>query len=158
MFFDGVRVPLANVLGTLHEGWTVAMAAMSYERGLFVLERQIRLGRRLADLASTLIADGRSAASAETIGRLHARLEMLRSQVYATVAGQDAGSLPAGSTSVDKLVLAEVYQDLFGSAFDLLADAPYPPEDAWAHDLIPLAINFLAAGTSTYCSIRRRGR
>ena len=42
VFFDDVRVPAGNVLGGLHNGWRVAMAAMQYERGLFVLERQIR--------------------------------------------------------------------------------------------------------------------
>ena len=54
VFFDEVRVPVANVLGGIDNGWKVSMAAMTYERGLFVLERSIRLHRRLADLARAL--------------------------------------------------------------------------------------------------------
>ena len=44
MFFEGVRVPRENLLGELHEGWQIAVAALQNERGiLYVVGMQIAL-------------------------------------------------------------------------------------------------------------------
>ena len=123
VFFDDVRVPVNNVLGGINNGWRVAMEAMAYERGLFVLERQIRLRMRLAELVGRLTRDGVVDEHLERLGELVADLDLLQGQVYRTLAGQISRDLPAGSTSVDKLHLAEVYQQLYAAAFDVLGEA-----------------------------------
>jgi len=47
VFFENVRVPKANLLGALHEGWQVAVAALQNERGiLYVLGMQILLAEQ----------------------------------------------------------------------------------------------------------------
>jgi alkylation response protein AidB-like acyl-CoA dehydrogenase len=44
VFFENVRVPKENLLGELHEGWQVAVAALQNERGiLYVVGMQILL-------------------------------------------------------------------------------------------------------------------
>ena len=44
IFFENVRVPRANLLGELHGGWPVAVAALQNERGiLYVVEMRIQL-------------------------------------------------------------------------------------------------------------------
>jgi alkylation response protein AidB-like acyl-CoA dehydrogenase len=44
VFFENVRVPKANLLGGLHEGWQVAVSALQNERGiLYVVGMQILL-------------------------------------------------------------------------------------------------------------------
>ena len=44
VFFEGVRVPKENLLGALHDGWRVAVAALQNERGiLYVVGQQIHL-------------------------------------------------------------------------------------------------------------------
>ena len=44
VFFENVRVPRANLLGELHAGWQVAVAALQNERGiLYVVGMQIQL-------------------------------------------------------------------------------------------------------------------
>ena len=148
VFFDDVRVPTANVIGDLNEGWRIAMHAMGYERGLFVLERMIRLRRRLGDLVEELRVVGAAESAAGPIGRLHAHLEVLRAQVYRTLAAQRDDSLEPGSTSIDKLFMSELYQELFATAFDQLGEAPAITDDGWARDLLESRSVTIYSGTS----------
>ena len=149
VFFDDVAVPIDNVLGDLNGGWRVAMEAMSYERGLFVLERQIKLQMRLRDLIKRLTTSESASANHEAIGSVKADLDLLQGQVYRTLAGQLAEDLPAGSTSVDKLHLANVYQDLFTTAFDILGDEVATGDEGdWMHDLLESRSVSIYSGTS----------
>jgi alkylation response protein AidB-like acyl-CoA dehydrogenase len=147
VFFDEVRVPIANVLGDINGGWGVAMAAMRYERGLVVLERQVRLRRRLEDLTDELRAAGRMAEAADRIGRVAAKLDVLQAQAYRTLGAQVAGDLAPGATSVDKLFLAEVYQELFSVAYDLLGPDMVSTQE-WADDLLESRSVSIYSGTS----------
>jgi alkylation response protein AidB-like acyl-CoA dehydrogenase len=149
VFFDEVRVPIANVLGGLHQGWRVSMKAMGYERGIFVLERSIRLRRRLTELARRARDEGRvDRAALAAIGRVHASLEMLTAQAYRTLAEQQSGTLLPGATSVDKLYLAEVYQDLFATAAEILGPEVTLRDDGWTHDLLESRSVSIYSGTS----------
>ena len=47
--FD-VRIPLTNVVGDVGEGWSVAMATLSFERGTAFTANQVRLAKILEDL------------------------------------------------------------------------------------------------------------
>jgi alkylation response protein AidB-like acyl-CoA dehydrogenase len=138
VFFDDVRVPAENVIADVGAGWKVAMQMLSYERGLFVLERQIRLRSRLDELADAMIAAGREHDSAvqERLGSLYVQLELLEAQVYRTIAAQRAGTLRPGATSVDKLLLSHVYQELFATAADLLGPDVARGANDWTHDLL----------------------
>ena len=149
VFFDEVRVPIANVLGGLNQGWRVSMNAMGYERGIFVLERSIRLRRRLAELARRALEEDKADRAAMVgIGRVHASLEMLTAQAYRTLVQQQAGTLAPGATSVDKLYLAEVYQDLFATAVEILGPEVTLTEDGWTHDLLESRSVSIYSGTS----------
>jgi alkylation response protein AidB-like acyl-CoA dehydrogenase len=54
VFYDEVRIPRANIVGQLNDGWNVAMSTLSFERGTAFLSEQVRLTRlveQLIDLA-----------------------------------------------------------------------------------------------------------
>lgn len=149
VFFDDVVIPIENVLGTLDGGWRVAMEAMSYERGLFVLERQIKLQMRLGDLVERLARSDSEQTDHAAIGSVKADLDLLQGQVYRTLAGQLEGDLPPGSTSVDKLHLANVYQHLFTTAYDILGDKVATGDTGdWMHDLLESRSVSIYSGTS----------
>ena len=146
VFFDGVEVPLENVLGGLGNGWDVSMEAMAYERGLFVLERTTGLRRRLADLVDRLDALGKIEGAVASLGVLESKLDLLDAQVFRTLGHQENGTLVPGASSVDKLFLADVYQDIFATAFDHLSGEGL--DDGWIHDLLESRSVSIYSGTS----------
>jgi alkylation response protein AidB-like acyl-CoA dehydrogenase len=149
VFFDDVRVPAANVLGKPDHGWQVAMAAMGFERGLFVLERSTRLLRRFGDLVRTLRESGvQDDDVAARLGVLRAHLDVLQARVYSTLAAQVDGTLRPGATSVDKLLLTVADQELFATAFDLLGDDAAFADHNWSHDLMVSRSVSIYSGTS----------
>ena len=50
VFYDDVRIPLGNVVGDVGEGWSVAMATLSFERGTAFTANQVRLAKIIEDL------------------------------------------------------------------------------------------------------------
>jgi acyl-CoA dehydrogenase len=62
VFFDDVRVPLANVLGEIHAGWGIAKALLGYERSM-VGES---FGGQLAGAEDSLVALAREVLGAAT--------------------------------------------------------------------------------------------
>jgi alkylation response protein AidB-like acyl-CoA dehydrogenase len=150
VFFEDVRVPVTDVIGAVGEGWRVAMQMLSYERGLFVLERQIRLRRRLDELAQRVIDRGldRDPSVQERIGRVHIELQLLEAQVYRTLAAQLSGTLRPGATSIDKLLLSHVYQELFALAADLIGPHDAMTMNEWTHDLLESRAVSIYGGTT----------
>jgi alkylation response protein AidB-like acyl-CoA dehydrogenase len=146
VFFDDVRVPSGAVLGAEGEGWAVAMSMLGYERGLLMFERQIRLRRRLDELADELVAQGRDgdASVCERLGRVVADLDVLEAQALRTLESSRRGTDRPGATSVDKLLLSHAYQSLFATAADLLGPDVARLENEWTHDLLE------SRGTSIY--------
>src|SRR5436190_22497295 len=52
VFYDHVKIPLRNVVGRPNDGWRVAMATLSFERGTAFLAEQVRLSRRVDELVA----------------------------------------------------------------------------------------------------------
>jgi alkylation response protein AidB-like acyl-CoA dehydrogenase len=147
VFLYDVEIPVENVIGALGDGWKVAMQMLSYERGLFVLERQIRLRRRLDELVA-LVTGADDDAVRERIGRLHSQLVILSAQVYRTLAAQRAGTLRPGATSVDKLLMSNAYQELFSVAVDALGPDVGLGMNEWTHDLLESRATSIYSGST----------
>ncbi|OFV89998.1 MAG: hypothetical protein A3J75_06905 [Acidobacteria bacterium RBG_16_68_9] len=129
-FFDSVRVPLANVLGGLNEGWGVTATALSHERGTLAFHRHAMIRvelDELIDLACRLTRSARPVVEEpllrQRLAQCHSELEMLRWTLYRNLTRQLRGE-PAGSEgSIVKLYWSELYQRITGLALEILGPA-----------------------------------
>jgi alkylation response protein AidB-like acyl-CoA dehydrogenase len=118
VFFDEVRVPKANVLGTIDDGWTVAKYLLEFERGggasspgLQVMAEKI--SRVAADMpgpdGGRLIDDP---AFARKLADAQIRTEVLEILEYRVLAAVSEGKNPGTSSSMLKVIATELSQTL----------------------------------------------
>ncbi len=128
VFFNSVRVPLANVLGPLHDGWKVAKSTLGYERvgqsRTHRIERRLAILVRMAQQENALTSKGFSDSYvADRIVRFAAQVEALRQiSAQATAAGV-RGISPGPEASVAKLLTSEVDQAMANFGLDLAGPA-----------------------------------
>jgi alkylation response protein AidB-like acyl-CoA dehydrogenase len=127
VFFDEVRVPKANLVGQLHQGWQVAMTTLAFERvGLGNVYQFDRLIRELTSLARGRQIDGRPAIEHGSIRQRLAQLaieaQALRCTQYRHVTRRMRGE-PGPEASVAKLFGTELNLRIMALASDLLGEA-----------------------------------
>lgn len=153
-FYDEARVPLANVVGGLNNGWSVAMSTLGFERGTAQIKDQIRY----AFLVEQMIESARDRYGAEYIGhdefgsrlaQLRADMAAARAMTYMVVsrARQDIGG---SLSSLMRAMVGDVQQRVRRLAFDIIgADALENPEDDdWVYFYLRSFAQTIAAGTS----------
>jgi alkylation response protein AidB-like acyl-CoA dehydrogenase len=162
VFFDEVRVPVANRVGAENDGWRVTMVTLSFERGTaFISEmlQSMELARDLATLAKQITRGGASAwddaGLRRDIGRICAELEALWALTKRNVSQAQRTGLVGPGGNVFKLAYAELRQRLGDTAMHLLDRASLSideigelPTHAHVHGRIHALSLGIAAGTS----------
>jgi alkylation response protein AidB-like acyl-CoA dehydrogenase len=129
VFYDEVRIPLTNVVGTVNDGWSVAMSTLSFERGTAFTLSQVRLAHTVEDLIGAAREhtgpDGRRPAIADEefarrLATARAEVAALRAMTYAVISRSARQGTPGPEGSIVKLYYAEVAQRVYRLAFDLL--------------------------------------
>ena len=136
VFFDGCRVHESNLLGGEGDGWSVAMATTSSERGLNLRApgRFLAAADRLVGLCRESMAAGDERVDAGLVDEVVAALigaRAYRWQTYRTAARLEAGGLLGSASSMMKVFWSELDLELhatalrlLGSRGELVADAP----------------------------------
>jgi alkylation response protein AidB-like acyl-CoA dehydrogenase len=134
VFLDDVFVPDRDVLGKVHDGWSVAMATAGSERGLTLRSpgRFVATARRLVDLYRR--ESGRRAVD-PTLGDAVVRAWM-EAEAYAlytlqTVAKLDGGGSIGAEASVNKVFWSEMDVRLHETAMRLLGPHAELADEAW---------------------------
>jgi alkylation response protein AidB-like acyl-CoA dehydrogenase len=131
VFYDEVRIPLANVVGELHDGWSVAMSTLAFERGTAFTLSQVRLAstvEHLIELAKEQTGpDGRRPAIADEelarrLATARAEVAALRALTYAGISRSARQGTPGPEGSITKLYYADLAQRVYKVAFDVLGD------------------------------------
>jgi alkylation response protein AidB-like acyl-CoA dehydrogenase len=131
VFYDEVRIPRANVVGEIDQGWKVAMSTLSFERGTAFLAEQVRLSRvveELIDLARVTPLSGGSQRQvaleddeiARRLARFQAEVDALRAMTYRSVSRTARTGMPSAEGSLIRLFFSELQQRVNALAMEIL--------------------------------------
>ena len=110
IFFDAVRVPKSNVIGTIDDGWTVAKYLLEFERGGGAAAPALQvMAESIAQHAGQLLDEPAFAAKLADARIRTDVLEILEYRVLATVA---EGRNPGAASSMLKILSTELSQQL----------------------------------------------
>jgi alkylation response protein AidB-like acyl-CoA dehydrogenase len=163
VFYDNVRIPLANVVGKLNDGWRVAMATLSFERGTAFMSEQVRLARRLDALVEVArgvpASDGRPRAVdddeiARRLALAAAEVEAMRAMTYRSLSLAARTGMPGAEASMIRLFFSELVQRIDVLAMDILGpaalggfDAAGAPSGEWSERYLTGLSQTIGGGT-----------
>jgi len=161
VFYDEVRIPRSNVVGEVGDGWSTALATLSFERGIGFIGDQLDLYERVQraiGLAKQLrLDDGRMAIEhdgfAERLASLKADTMAIRAMTLANLAETDRTGVPGPKSSLMKLMvtsthkaLGELVAEMLGWEFlEFDGDRTSHP---WTWDFLWSWVFTIAGGTS----------
>ncbi len=131
VFYDEVRIPRANIVGKMNDGWKVAMSTLSFERGTAFLAEQVRLERLVEELVTLaretpLVTSSRREMALEDeeiarrLARAKADVEALRAMTYRSVSRTARTGMPSSEASLIRLFFSELQQRIHALAIDIL--------------------------------------
>ncbi|HEX6897786.1 MAG TPA: acyl-CoA dehydrogenase [Bryobacteraceae bacterium] len=163
IFFRDVRVPAANVLGQVGDGWNVAIGTLAHERATLGAGVQITLKRqfdRLVELSRTTIRNGKPAAEdpviRQKLGQCYTDIEVMRLNQMRAISRINQKGVPGPEGSVLKIFWAELNQrfqqiatEVLGPYATLTKGGPHAIDDGqWAYSFLRARGNTIEAGTS----------
>jgi alkylation response protein AidB-like acyl-CoA dehydrogenase len=141
VFFDHVRVPKTQLLGTLNAGWRIAMTTLTHERGSASFGTQVNIRRHLhtiIEVAKTVWRNGQALSQdpivRQKLAEAYIRCDVMRLNNYRTITSHLRGQAPGPEASLDKLYWSEMHQyiqevgqEILGVYSQLSPESPYYP-------------------------------
>ena len=130
-FWEDVRVPLTNVVGGLHNGWSLITNQLNHERVTLcspgIIERA--LGDVRAWAQQSTLDDGRRVIDQEwvriALAKVHAKLEFLRLINWKVAWNATRGHLDVADASSIKVFGTEFYMEALRTLSEVLGQAGY---------------------------------
>ena len=161
VFYDEVRIPLANVVGEVDKGWSTALSTLSFERGLGFIGDQLELYERVCraiDLAGKVrLETGKLAIEddgiAQKLAGLKADAIAIRAMTLAHITESDRTGDPGPKGSLMKLIVTATHKALSETVGEMLGwdflefdgdRAAHP----WTYDYLWSWVFTISGGTS----------
>lgn len=122
IFYEDVRIPLANVVDELNAGWSVAMSTLAIERGPAALDYQLGTLRDIDELVDVARTKGllNNEELALRLAGVRAEGAALRSMTYLSVSESKRGSAPSAMTTAVRTFWGELQHKVGRLAIDVL--------------------------------------
>ncbi|SEG88671.1 Acyl-CoA dehydrogenase [Thermomonospora echinospora] len=158
VFFDGVRVPAANLVGEENKGWAIARTSLGHERATAFLSDEFRYRRIVDELLSLAARTGAAADPVvrQSLARIEASVRVLASNSRRALDLVLQGSDPGPAASVNRLVKSEFEQELHEVALRVLGpdavlgnrERTAPERGRWTYGYLMSRASTIGAGTA----------
>lgn len=158
--YDNVRIPLRNVVGTLHDGWRVAMTTLTLERGMLAASHSPHVAQAVEDLiglarttripgSQRLWIDDERMASC--LARYRAAAASLRALVYDTAFRPADSPIAGGEAALNLLIFGDLLQLVRETSMEIVGPRSLLLDDDVEHWTQPFLMDRvwqIAGGTS----------
>lgn len=124
VFFDDARVPAADCLGEIGDGWRTAMLLLSFERGASGISQYTEFRRQYDEIAAVARRLGRDTDPVirNKLARVLTELECLKLHSMHVLTRVEQGHDLGSESSMTKLQWSETFQDLWEVYDDVLGE------------------------------------
>ena len=121
VFYDEVRVPLANVVDRVNNGWSVALSTLAAERGPGFLDSRLTLIRVVDELVALAKERGllRNEALASRLAQARAVVAAVRSMAYLQISTATKGGTPGPETTAIRTFYVQAQIEVARLALDI---------------------------------------
>jgi alkylation response protein AidB-like acyl-CoA dehydrogenase len=146
--FTQATAPEDAVLGAVGNGWRVAMAALSYERSLHLLQRQLRLSQMAEELRRCVDWSAQPADCSSQMLDVSIAVRGLSSAVRQQLIVIDTGDQVGVEANASKVVWSETYQKLARLGLQLALRQAGPDLRSWTEEYYSSLATSIYAGTN----------
>lgn len=159
VFFEDVRVPVANRVGEENQGWTYAKFLLAHERsGIAGVSNSKKGIERLKDIASGVRVNGGALLDEDSFRRKIAQVEIeltaLEYTELRTLAGESKGQGPGPESSILKIRGTEIQQRLTELVLEVVGSYIHTPHGITQHN-IPGVPTFSSGAADGYFNQRK---
>jgi len=150
LFIEEARIPDANVLGGVGNGWKVALTTLMNERAGLGFALQIRL-RHLLDEAFEVARERgllEDPLYADKLADLHVRCETIRLLAWKGLTDVEKYGQPGPEGSLVKWLWSDTNQRLTQLAVDLVGAEALTSGTSWSYELLRARGNTIEGGTT----------
>jgi alkylation response protein AidB-like acyl-CoA dehydrogenase len=150
LFIEEARIPDANVVGGVGNGWKVALTTLMNERAGLGFALQIRLRQLLDDVIAIAAERGllEDPLYADAIAELHVRCESIRLLAWKGLADVERYGQPGPEGSLVKWLWSDTNQRLTQLAVDVVGADALTVGESWSYELLRARGNTIEGGTT----------
>ncbi|MCW3033284.1 MAG: acyl-CoA dehydrogenase [Solirubrobacterales bacterium] len=150
LFIEEARIPDANVIGGVGNGWKVALTTLMNERAGLGFALQIRLRQLLDDTIAVAAERGllEDPVYADELAELHTRCESIRLLAWKGLTDVERYGQPGPEGSLVKWLWSDTNQRLTQLAVDIVGPAALTAGTSWSYEFLRARGNTIEGGTT----------